>query len=146
MALVRWDPFREVSFLRNEINRLFEDSFRGRGDGEAFAAWSPAVDIYETDNDIVIHAELPGMELKDIDIQVSGNLLTIKGEKRAVKDVKEENVHRTERVYGIFQRTFTLPETVAREKVNAAYKDGVLTLSLPKVPETKPTKIAVKAG
>jgi HSP20 family protein len=107
------------------------------------SSWAPAVDIYETDKEISMKAELPGMQEKDIDIKVEDNVLSISGERRMEKEIKEENYHRIERAYGSFNRSFTLPRTVDRDAIKAAYKDGVLTVTLPKKEEVKPKQIKI---
>jgi len=146
MAVIRWTPFRELSTVQERMNKLFEDAMRApyRSD-EAFAppAWAPAVDIFETGKEIVMKAELPEMQEKDIDIKVEDNVLSLTGERRMSKEVKEENYHRIERSYGSFSRSFTLPRTVDREGIKAAYKDGVLTVTLPKKEEVKPKQIKI---
>ena len=146
MALIRWDPFREMSSLQERMNRLMSD-FRTRspfGEEEmAQGAWIPAVDIYETKDSIMLNVELPGVTKEDMALEVKDNTLTIKGEKRLEKDLKEENFHRMERTYGSFMRSFTLPSTVHQEKVKAKFKDGILEITLPKAEEAKPKQIRV---
>jgi len=149
MAVIRWTPFRELSTVQDRMNKLFEDVMKPpyRSDeGLATSAWAPAVDIYETDKEIVMKAELPEMQEKDIDIKVEDNILSITGERRMEKEVKEENYHRIERAYGSFNRSFTLPRTVDRENIKAAYKDGVLKVTLPKKEEVKPKQIKIDVG
>lgn len=149
MAVIRWTPFRELSTVQDRVNRLFEDAMKApyRADeGLASTAWAPAVDIYETDKEIVLKAELPEMQEKDIDIKVEDNVLCLTGERRMEKEIKEENYHRIERAYGSFNRSFTLPRTVDREGIKAAYKDGVLKVTLPKKEETKPKQIKIDIG
>jgi HSP20 family protein len=144
--ITKWDPFKDLMTLQDRMNRLFEDSLRGVRESDASlggAAWSPAVDIYETENEVVLKAELPGVEQKGIDIQVENNTLTLHGERKLERDTKQENYHRIERAYGSFYRSFTLPGTVDQEKIRADYKDGVLTILLPKREETKPKQIKV---
>lgn len=150
--LTRFEPFRDLATLHDRIDRLFEDSLdRIRSDwiGEALerTAWSPAVDIVETENDIVLKADLPGIDPKDVDIQVQNGTLTLKGERRFESDVKEDNYRRVERAYGSFVRSFALPRTVDAEKVEAEYRNGVLQMKLPKRAEAKPKqiKVSVKA-
>lgn len=146
MALVRWAPFRELSTMQQRMNRLFEDvmspPYRSE-EGLGVATWAPAVDIYETDREIVLKAELPEMQEKDIDIKVEDSILTVSGERRMAKEVKEENYHRIERSYGSFLRSFTLPQTVDREGIKASYKEGVLRVALPKREELKPKQIKI---
>jgi HSP20 family protein len=149
MALIRWDPFREMSSLQERMNRLMSD-YRTRspfGEEEmAQGAWIPAVDIYETKEAIILNVELPGVTKEDISLEVKDSTLTIKGEKKLEKDVKEENFHRMERTYGSFTRAFTLPTTVQQDKVKAKFRDGILEIMLPKAEEAKPKHIKVDVG
>jgi len=146
MAIVRWDPFQDLISLQERMNRLFEqtlDRSRGEREGMVAGTWAPAVDIYETPDSIVLQAELPGLSKDDIDIQVRDNVLTLKGERRSEKEVKEGNYLRVERAYGGFQRAFTLPAAVQADKVRAVFKDGVLDVSIPKAEEAKPKQIKI---
>ncbi len=149
MALIRWDPFREMSSLQERMNRLMSD-FRTRTpwteEEMAQGAWVPAVDIYETKDSIVLNVELPGVTKEEISLEVKDNTLTLRGEKKMEKDVKEESYHRMERTYGSFMRAFTLPSTVQQEKVKARFKDGILEVSIPKAEEAKPKQIKVDVG
>ncbi len=147
MALIRWDPFREMSALQERMNRLFSDvraQAPVRGEEIVQGAWIPAVDIFETNEAIVLKAELPGITAQDISVEVKDNTLTLKGEKKFEKEVKEENYHRVERSHGSFQRAFTLPGTIHQEKVKAKFKDGILEITLPKVEEAKPKQVKVE--
>jgi len=145
MAVVKWDPFRDLVSIQDRMNRLFEQTLsRSRGEeGVTATTWTPAVDIYETADTIVMKAELPGVAREDIQIQIDGSTLTLKGERRFAKDVQEESYLRIERAYGSFHRSFTLPATVQPEKVRALFKDGVLELTLPKAEDSKPKRISV---
>jgi HSP20 family protein len=146
MAIVRWEPFRDLITLQERMNRLLDERFgRMRTPEESLdgGIWSPAVDIYETEKDIVLKAELPEVKEKDIDIRLENNTLTLRGERRFEKETQEENYHRLERSYGTFSRSFTLPTTVDQEGINAEYKDGVLKITLPKKAEIKPKQIKV---
>ena len=150
--LTGWGPFRDLAGLQERIDRLFEDSFsrlRGPFSSEALerGAWSPAVDIVESDDEIVLKADLPGLDPADVDIQVQNGTLTLKGERKFTSDVKEDDYRRVERVYGSFLRSFSLPQTVDPDKVEADYRNGVLEVRLPKRPEAKPKqiKVAVKS-
>ena len=148
MALARWTPQRDLMAVRDEMNRVLNEVFgRGANDESAWfsGAWSPPVDIYETDEALVMKAELPGFSKDDISIELKENTLVIKGERKHEDEVKEGNYHRKERMYGAFQRSFMLPATVDREKVSASYKDGILELRLPKAVEAQPKRIAVSA-
>ena len=147
MALIRWDPFREMSALQERMDRLFSDvraQAPVRGEEIVQGAWIPAVDIFETNEAIVLKAELPGITAQDISVEVKDNTLTLKGENKFEKEVKEENYHRMERSYGSFQRAFTLPGTIHQEKVKAKFKDGILEITLPKVEEAKPKQVKVE--
>jgi HSP20 family protein len=148
MALARWTPYRDMMSIRDEMNRVLNEAFgRGPNDESAWfsGAWSPPVDIYETDEALVMKAELPGFTKDDINIEMKDNTLVIRGERKREDEVKEGSYHRTERVYGAFQRSFMLPTTVDQEKISAAYKDGVLELRFPKVQAAQPKRIAVSA-
>jgi HSP20 family protein len=147
MALIRWDPFRDLLSLQDRMNRLFEESMtRDKVFEEAFTSgvWSPVVDIYETDTSVILKAELPGMTKDDIVIEISENNLILKGERKFQKDIKEENYHRIERSYGTFSRSFTLPDTVDRGKVSASFKEGILEITIPKIEGAKPKQIEIK--
>jgi HSP20 family protein len=145
MALTRWDPFRDLSVLQERMNRIFEDTGRGwRGDEpSATTSWSPAVDIYETDNEIIVKAELPGVEKKDISLNLEKNVLTLKGERKFEKETSHENYHRIERSYGSFSRSFSIPASVDEERIRAEYKDGILNIALPKKEQVKPKQIPI---
>src|SRR5215813_6110491 len=145
MAVMRWDPFRDLNILQERMNRLFEDAGRTwRNDEPASTTtWSPAVDIFETESEIVVKAELPGMDRNDITLNLEKNVLTLKGERRFEKETKDENYHRIERSYGTFSRAFSIPATVDEEMIRAEYKDGVLRIVLPKKEQAKPKQIRI---
>ena len=144
MRLVtRWDPQHGLSGLQEQVNRLFESSFPGRSDNSALTTWAPAVDIYETENELVVKADLPDVSEKDLDVRIENSTLTIRGERKFEKKVEEENYLRVERTYGSFSRSFSLPNTVNSEAIKAEYKNGVLTVELPKRAESKPKQIKV---
>ena len=145
MDIMEWKPFKEVTKLRSEMDRLWDDYF-GRG-RRAFKAesWVPSVDVSETVDKIVVKAEIPGMDSKDIDISLSGDILTIKGEKKSEREEKEENYHLVERSYGTFARSLRLPVGVEADKIEASYKQGVLTVTCPKKEEVKAKPIEIKA-
>lgn len=147
MAIVRWDPFRDVMTLQERMNRLFDHALsRTRMDdkeGLTASMWSPAVDIFETPDSIVMKAELPGVSRDNIDIQVQDNTLTLKGERKFEREVTEENYHRIERSYGAFQRAFNLPTGVQQDKIRAVFKDGVLEVTMPKAEEAKPKQVKI---
>ncbi len=146
MAVVKWDPFRDLLSIQDRMNKLFEQTLsRSRGEeGISASTWAPAVDIYETPESVVMKAELPGLGREDIEIQIRDNTLTLKGERRFAKDVQQENYLRIERAYGAFQRSFTLPATIQQDKIRAVFRDGVLELTLPKAEEAKPKRIAIE--
>ena len=149
MALIRWDPFREVSALQERMNRLFSDlrsSSPFREEEITQGPLVPPVDIYETEDSLVFKAELPGVTKEDITVEVKDNTMTLKGEKRFQKEVKEEGYHRVERAYGAFQRAFTLPGMVEQDKVKAKFKDGILEIVLPKAEKAKPKQVKVEVG
>ena len=149
MAIVRWEPFRDLVGLQERMNRLFDESFRGmtRTGGEDDWAlggtWAPAVDIFEQEGNIVLRAELPGVDPKDVDIRLENNVLSLRGERKVDSEIKRENYHRVERAYGSFSRSFTLPSVVDQAKIKADYKDGILSVVLPKREESKPKQISI---
>ncbi len=151
MALLRFrpfaqtmDPFRDVGDLQTEMDRVF-DGFFGRPSqvGGVERVWAPAVDMYETKDDLVLSAELPGLNEKDIHLSITGDMLTLRGERQWNQEVKQENYYRGERWFGKFERTLPLPIPVQSDKVKASYRDGVLTVTLPKAEEIKPKQIKI---
>lgn len=148
MAIVRWDPIRDVVALQNRLNSLFQDYGRGQNDTEALSAasFAPPVDIYEDDHKLVLKLEVPGVKPDDIDIQAEGRTLTVRGERKFSSEEKQENYHRVENRYGTFARTFTLPTTVDAENVKATCDAGVLQIELPKKAEAKPRQIKIGSG
>ena len=148
MAIVRWEPFRDLFASQDRFNRLFNQTFsQAFGDEEAkLGAWAPAVDIYETDQNLVLNAELPGVDPKDVEVRVENNTLYLKGQRKFENEVKEENYHRIERSYGSFTRTFALPGTIDAERVAAEFKGGLLTLTMPKREEAKPKTIKIQVA
>ncbi len=146
MNLVRWNPWREMNTLQNRINHLFSDSFFQPGhsdDDMSLGTWHPVVDMYDEDDRIVIKAELPGMDKKDIAVDVKDRVLTISGERNYDNEVKEEKYYRRERAYGKFQRAFSLPADVDSDKIKADFKDGLLKVEVPKPEKQKPKEITV---
>lgn len=147
MAIMRWvDPFKELSAIHERMNQLFDETFlaaRASEAAPAAATWSPAVDIYESGEDIVVKAEIPGIDGDDVAVEVKDGILTLRGERKFEKEEKEENYHRIERSYGTFVRSFALPTSVDSEKVRAALKDGVLEVRLSKKEQAKPRKVQV---
>ena len=148
MAMVRWEPVRDLLTLQEKMNRMFEGSYRGTNeeDWALGGSWAPAVDIYEKDGNIVLKAELPGVDPKDVDVRVENNLLTLRGERKFDTEVKRDNYHRVERSYGAFSRSFTLPNVVDTGNIKAEYRDGVLHMTLPKREEAKPRQIQINVG
>jgi HSP20 family protein len=144
--LMEWRPFREISRLRREMDRLWDDYFGSGRRGLQPLEFAPAVDIKETDTEIVVTAEVPGMDAKDINISVTGEVLTIKGEKKSEREEKEENFHLIERSHGSFSRSLVLPAAVNLDKIEAKYDKGVLTVTCPKKEEVKPKSIEIKAS
>jgi HSP20 family protein len=142
-TIARLEPFRGLSTLQDQFNRLFNESFRNHPEESALTTWAPSVDIYETPNELVVKADLPAVNEQDIDVRVENNLLTIRGERKFEKSVSEENYLRVERTYGSFSRSFSLPNTVNPEAIGAEYKNGVLTVTLPKREESKPRQVKV---
>src|SRR5882724_9844880 len=138
--------FRGTSTLQDQINRLFNDAFERSGQESNLTAWAPAVDIYENEHELVVKADLPEVDPKDLDIRVENNILSIRGERKFEKKVNEENYLRVERAYGSFARSFTLANTVNAEAIKADYQNGVLTLGIPKKEEAKPKQIKVNVG
>jgi HSP20 family protein len=146
MSIVRYDPLRDLRSLQQEVNRLFSGNFAHAFDEEGIAggSWSPHVDIYENKEQIVLEAELPGMNREDFDLSVENNTITLRGERRFEKKDETDNYHRVERAYGTFVRSFTLPNTVSTEGATADYSNGVLRVILPKREETRARRIEVR--
>ena len=145
--LTRWDPFREFNTLQDRMNRLFRDSFgESREEALTTTAFAPPVDVYEDEHNVTLKIEVPGIEEKDIDVRIENNTLTVHGERKFEKEEKEENYRRVERQYGSFTRSFTLPNTVDTENVQANYEKGVLKIKLAKRAEAKPKQIKVNVG
>ncbi len=146
MAIVRWNPVRDMFGLQEEMNMLLGDFFgTDTAKGEAnFIRWAPRVDIVEANGGFELNADLPGMKKEDIKIEIQDNMLTLRGERKIEEEKKEENYRLAERCYGQFIRTFTLPENVNRNGIEAEFKDGVLKLAIPKVEKAKPKEIEVK--
>lgn len=149
MSIIRWEPFRDLVSTQDRFNQLFNETFsRAFGDQQEVSprAWVPPVDIYETGDSVVLKAELPGINPDDVEIRVESGTLYLKGERKFEKEAKDENLRRVERSYGTFTRSFSLPNTVDSEKVNAEYKNGILTLSMPKREEAKPRSIKINVA
>ena len=146
MAITKYNPFADseefapgIRLFQDTVNRLFAE-------GGSARPWSPAVDVFETEDEVVLKADIPGVDLKDVDVRMENGTLALKGERKFSNEKKEKGYHRVERGYGSFTRYFTLPDTVDGEKVSADYKDGVLTVSLPKKDVAKPRSIKVEVN
>lgn len=154
--LTRWEPFgglrrrgdifSELTRMQQEMNRYFDEFFGERQTEMMEGSWLPAVDVSETDTELKVRAELPGLTQDDIELNLQDNVLTLKGEKKQEEKIEKENYHRIERSYGSFCRSFTLPAGVKSEDIMATFKEGILEISLPKVEEAKPKKIAITPG
>jgi HSP20 family protein len=140
MAIIRWDPFREMTSVQNQFNRLVDQMWGGRQE-----SWLPAVDVFDNKDSVVVKAELAGMDPDDIQIEVEDNVLTVKGERKFEEKVDDERYYRVERRYGSFQRSLALPQGVKPDDISASYEDGILIVTVPKVEEEKPKRIEVKA-
>ncbi len=141
MAILRWDPFREMTSLQSRVDRLADSLSPGRSE-----SWVPAVDVFDSAEAVVLKAELPGMKIADIQIEVDDNVLTIKGERSFDEKVDEERYYRVERRYGSFQRSLALPQGVKADDIDATYEDGILEVTVPKSEAEKPRRIEVQAG
>lgn len=146
MTMIKYDPFRELRSLQDEVNRLFNVGITRSGNGEDIVrgAWTPSVDIFENQDKIVLEAELAGMNPEDVDISIENNIITLKGERKFEKNEESENYHRVERSYGSFVRSFTLPRTVVSDEAEANFENGILKVTLPKREEAKARKIEIK--
>ena len=146
-VVTRWGPFREFSTLQDRMNRLFRDSYGdGREEALTTSTFAPPVDVYEDEHNITLKIEVPGIDDKDVDVRIENNTLTVHGERKFEKEEKEENFRRVERQYGSFTRSFTLPNSVDPEKVQASYEKGILKIQLAKKAEAKPKQIKVNVG
>lgn len=145
MSISKYDPFRELRSLQDEMNRLFMTNLPRSVAQEDLASggWSPSVDIYESENEIILEAELPGMNRDDFEVSIENNVITLKGKREFQKRDEGDNYHRVERSYGAFTRSFSLPRTVSAENTTAEYRNGVLRVSLPKREEAKARRIEV---
>ena len=145
MNVIKYDPFRELKSLQDEMNRIFNTNFPSAFSHEDIASggWSPSVDIFENETEIVLEAELPGMKREDFDVSIENNVITLRGERKFEKNEEGENYHRVERAYGTFTRSFSLPRGVSAEATTADFNNGVLRVTLPKREEAKARKIEV---
>jgi HSP20 family protein len=146
-VLTRFEPFREFTTLQDRMNRLFRDSFGDtRDEALTTSTFAPPVDVYEDEHNITLKIEVPGIDEKDIDVRIENNTLVVHGERKFEKEEKEENFRRVERQYGSFTRSFTLPNTVDTDHVQAQYDKGILKVQLAKKAEAKPKQIKVNVG
>ena len=146
MALVKWDPFRDVAELQNRINRMFDESFgrsREPEDEMDLHAWRPTVDIYEAENGIVMAVELPGVSKEHVAVEVKDDVLTLKGERVADPAISEESYYRRERLFGPFKRSFTLHEDINPDQIKATFKDGILQIEIPRPVQEQPKPVTV---
>jgi len=146
MALVRWDPIRELDSLQGDMNRLFDRFFEGRAANGTGRRWIPAMDLVETDDHLLLRGDLPGMTEDDIEIEVKDSVLTVSGERKAENEERGEGYHRVERAFGSFSRSLTLPQGVDADKVEANFDKGVLEVRIPKPAEAKPTRVQIGKG
>jgi HSP20 family protein len=149
MALIRWEPARELSTIQSEMNRLFNTFFEAPAAGNgpsALRRWVPAMDLVETDEEFVLRADLPGLSENDVKIELEDNVLTISGERKSEHEERKEGYYRVERSSGSFQRSLTLPEGVNAEAIRANFEKGVLEVRVPKPEERKPRKVAISVG
>jgi HSP20 family protein len=145
MAITRWDPFRDLMSIQNEMNRLFGRTYGGDVGESTRGAWTPALDVFETQEKFVITMELPGVSPDDVDISVEDSTLMVRGERKFYSEQQEESFLRIERRFGEFTRSLTLPSTADAESIQASFDQGVLTIEVPKRDEAKPRKISIKA-
>ena len=146
MALVKWDPFRDVAELQNRINRMFDESFgrsREMDDEMNLRAWRPAVDIYEAENGIVVAVELPGVSKESVSVEVKDDVLTLTGERLANPAISEDSYYRRERLFGPFKRSFTLNQNIKPDQIKATFKDGVLQIEIPRPVQEQPKQVTV---
>lgn len=146
-SISRLDPFRGLNSLQDQVNRLFDETFsRGRSAESEMGTWAPAVDIYETEQELVLKADLPEVNQQEIDIRIENNMLTIRGERKFHNEVSQDNYLRVERAYGPFSRSFSLPNTLNTEAIKADYQNGVLSIRMPKREESRPKQIRIGVG
>ena len=147
VSIIRRDPYRTLNALQEQFSRFFDEpALRFPGNESSLTTWSPAVDIYETEQELVVRADMPDLAEKDIDVRVENNMLTIRGERKFEKNISEDNFLRMERSYGSFSRSFSLPNTVNTDQIKADYRNGVLTVTLPKREESKPKQVKVSVS
>jgi HSP20 family protein len=149
MALVRWEPLREMDSLQSDVNRLFDRFFQtgnATGNGGATRRWIPPMDLVESEHNLVLRADLPGVKEKDVELEVKDRVLTVSGERKSESEEKGEGFHRVERAFGRFSRSLSLPDGVDPDGIAAEFSDGVLEVTIPKPEEKKPHRIAIAAG
>jgi HSP20 family protein len=146
MALIRWDPMRELDSLQGDMNRLFDRFFEGRAPNGVSRRWIPAMDLVETEDHLVLRGDLPGMTEDDVDIEIKDGVLTVSGERKADQEEKGEGYHRVERSFGRFSRSLSLPQGIDAERVEANFDNGVLEVRIPKPAEAKPTRVQIGKG
>ena len=149
MAMIRWEPARELQAIQQEMNRLFGSAFDaqgGLGNGGGGSRWIPPMDLVEDDEHFVVRADLPGVEEKDVSVELEDNVLTISGERKSDTEQRKEGYYRIERAYGAFSRSLTLPEGIDAEGIKASFANGVLEVRIPKPEERKPRKVAINVG
>jgi HSP20 family protein len=145
MAIVRWDPTREVDSLQSEVNRLFDTFFGGGPANGRAQRWVPSMDLVETDNHLVLKADLPGLDRDDVNIEVKDGVLTVSGERRAEHEERQDGYYRMERAFGGFSRSMSLPENVDADRISASFDKGVLEIRIPKPEERKPHRVEINA-
>src|SRR5919201_5837027 len=145
MAIVRWEPMRELTSLQTDVNRLFNAFFENGGETRG-RRWSPAMDLTESEGHLVLKADLPGLSQDDVKIEVTDNVLTISGERRSEQEQRKEGFYRLERAFGSFSRSLTLPEGVDADKIEASFDNGVLEVTIPKPEEVKPRRVSISPG
>lgn len=143
MNIVRYDPFRDLTAFRDDINRLFTRTFGESGEARS---WTPAIDVFERDDAIVLKAELPGLGADDVNVEIDDNVLTISGERKFTDTVEENRYYRVERSYGAFRRSLTLPQGIKEDAVQARFADGVLEVTVPKAEVIAPRKVTIESG
>jgi len=145
MSVVKWDPFQDISALQDRINSLFEESFgcAATEDPGGLCTWQPVVDILEGETGIVLYAEIPGVDKKDVEVEVRDNIITIRGDRRAAQELPDNYYLRRERCFGRFQRSFTLPHAVAPDRIKAVFKNGLLEITLPRPEADPPRQITI---
>ena len=146
MSLIRWDPFDDLASLRESMDKLFDELFTRRPRGQAEVAWAPAVEVFKTDNDVMVRAELPGIDPKNVEITVTQDTLTLKGEARVDREDKARNYYRRELRYGSFLRSIQLPSDVKGDQATASYKNGILEIRVPKSERAKPKSVKVEVA